>query len=207
MSTQQQAIAVIDASSASALFSRDVQSGLGERFAIRVKNTSNQVQKVALISAYFDTRENAGRAGGDVVQINSNGFNVAAVAFDGIKTGVGLQSDGVTPGTIEFSSGNPATTIDAFSRYIKTNPRMLQSMLIVANDQNAFSGSLELTKASPTGNGRMVPIDLNQFFSPQQYQPDRIILDFSNVPLEISDDLVMALNIPANTTMEFNFRF
>ena len=197
----------IEASKLANILSRSVQNGTYEKFTVKVKNTSTAVQKVALLSAFYDLMDvDAAKSTpassitqSSVQELNDNGFQVTAAAFDGTKT--------VTGGTIVFASGNPTATIKSFRDYIRTNPRQLKSLLITTSDQNAFSSSLELTKASPMGHGKMVAIDINQFFSPDQYQPDRVIIDFSDYPLEISDDLVMAVNIPAAATMEFNFRF
>ena len=205
MATSQ--ILEIEASKLANILSRSVQNGTYDKFTVKVKNTSSSVQKVALFSAYYDlTDVDAAKSTpassitqSSVKELNDNGFQVAAAAFDGTRT--------VTGGTIEFASGNPTATIKSFRDYIRTNPRLLKSLLITSNDQNAFSSSIELTKASPFGHGKMVSIDINQFFSPDQYQPDRVIIDFSDNPLEICDDLVMAVNIPAGAIMEFNFRF
>ncbi|MDR0207035.1 MAG: hypothetical protein LBI45_07260 [Bacteroidales bacterium] len=201
-----QKILQIEASKMANILSRSVQNGMLEKFTIKATNNSDKIQKVALLGAFFDTMDyNASRTSAPINQsstkeLKDNGFSIAAIAFDG--------STEVEPGvTIDFASGNPAATIQAFKRYIATNPRQLKSLLITTNNQDAFEASIELTKASPLGHGKMVNIDINQFFSPDQYQPDRVIIDFSDYPLEICDDLVMAVNIPAGATMNFNFRF
>jgi len=195
----------IEASKLANVLSRSVQNGMLEKFSIKVKNNTDKTQKIALLPAYYDTldftasRTSAPLQDSSIKELQANGFPVVAAAFDG-----SVEVEGKT---IEFASGNPAATISAFKRYIATNPRQLKSMLIVSNNQDAFSSSIELTKASPMGHGKMVGIDINQFFSPDQYQPDRVIIDFSEYPLEICDDLFMAVNIPAGAIMEFNFRF
>jgi len=198
-------ILAVDAGKLSSILSRSVQQGTYEKFAIQVKNNTLVAQKVALLPAYFNTVDIGATSvtKGDVTELNRNGFGVTAVAFDGSRS----VGSGTTPPTVDFSSGNPGASIDAFLRYIRTNPRQLKSMLIVSSDQNAFSSSIELTKANPMGNGKMVPIDINQFFSPNQYQSDRVIIDFADYPLEICDDLVMTAIIPAGASVEYNFRF
>jgi len=204
-------VLAVQASKLSNILNRSVQHGTYEKFSIRVKNNCITTQKVAILPAYFDTVNydtSRGPVGslGSVEELNKNGFTVAATAFDGSKTITG-GGGGTTDATIDFQSGNPSASINSFFKYIRTNPRQLKSMLIVSNNQDAFSSSLELTKANPMGNGKLVPIDINQFFSPDQYQPDRVIIDFSDYPLEICDDLMMAVNIPAGSTLEFSFRF
>jgi len=175
-------------------FNRDVTLGVGERFTINVENATDDIQKVSLISAFYDLLSK-----GDVSELKANGFNVSAAAFDGTAKVGGKD--------VVFKSGNPTATISAFLRYIRTNPRLLQSLLITTDNEEAYNSSIELTKANPMGNGKTVFIDINQFFMPEQYQSGRVIVDFTREPLEISDDLVMAINIPAGAKMGFNFRF
>ena len=199
-------VLAVDANLIAAL-NNDVTQGVGERFTINIENTSTTPQKVAILSAFYDTIDKAlaGDASknngyGSVKELNKNGFAMAATAFDGTTAITG-------GGSIVFASGNPTASIDAFLRYIRTNARKLKSLLITTDNRDAFNSSIELTKANPMGNGKVVPIDLNQFFSPKQYQDDRITIDFGQEPLEICDDLVMAVNIPAKAKMGFNFRF
>ena len=201
--THQIPVLAVDAAQLANL-NRSVFLGINERFTINVENTSTKRQKVALLGAFYDTSKaditDGASVGGAVKELEKNGFPVAAVAFDGDTAIAG-------GGSIKFSSGNPSATISSFVKYLRTNPRLLKSMLITANDQNAFDANLEITKANPMGHGKTITVDLNQYLKFEQNLTDRIIIDFAEQELEICDDLVMAINIPGNTKMSFNFRF
>lgn len=190
-------------------FNMDVSKNKFEKFTMNVTNGAATAQKVALLKAFYETRAIAmvGEAGSEVptlvknsvAELVKNGFVVSAVAHDG-ETPIGAKA-------IAFSSGNPSVSIDAFHQYLLTNPRKLRELSIVVSDQNALSSDIELTIASPLGNGKTTNIELMQFFSQYQNQNDRITIDFSNNELEMSDVLMMCLNMAPNCTMQFTFRF
>lgn len=183
-----------------------ISENIFKKLAISVENKTDVPQRVALLRGYFDTlRVVPGEAGAvkkvydDVTELQKNGFNVVAVSFDGEKANVKGELG------IVFGSGDPNVTIEAMHRYLQTNPQMLRQLKIVANDQDAFDSDLVLTKASPLGNSAPVRIPLLGFFKEDQYQSDRITIDFNQNEVELSDDLVVEIVVAANAKMTFTF--
>ena len=110
-------------------------------------------------------------------------------------------------GTLVMSASDPSVRIEDFLNYIKTNPTPLKGMTIIASDKMAFETSMKVAKLNPFGREKEEQIDLGRFFNKFQNQDDRIDISFTGSELELSDDLLWTVNVPAGVTMDFSLYF
>lgn len=106
-----------------------------------------------------------------------------------------------------MSASDPSVRIEDFLNYIKTNPTPLKGMTIIASDKMAFETSMKVAKLNPFGKEKEEQIDLGKFFNKFQNQDDRIDVSFTGSELELSDDLLWTVNVPAGVTMDFSLYF
>lgn len=109
--------------------------------------------------------------------------------------------------TFVMSASDPSVKIEDFLNYIKTNPTPLKGVSIIASDKMAFETSMKVAKLNPFGREKEEQIDLGRFFNKFQNQDDRIDISFTGSELEISDDLLWTVNVPAGVTMDFSLYF
>ena len=109
--------------------------------------------------------------------------------------------------TLTMSASDPSVKIEDFLNYIKTNPTPLKGMTIIASDKMAFETSMKVAKLNPFGREKEEQIDLGRFFNKFQNQDDRIDVSFTGSELELSDDLLWTVNVPAGVTMDFSLYF
>ncbi len=108
---------------------------------------------------------------------------------------------------VVMSASDPSVRIEDFLNYIKTNPTPLKGMTIIASDKMAFETSMKVAKLNPFGREKEEQIDLGRFFNKFQNQDDRIDVSFTGSELELSDDLLWTVNVPAGVTMDFSLYF
>lgn len=109
--------------------------------------------------------------------------------------------------TFVMSASDPSVKIEDFLNYIKTNPTPLKGVSIIASDKMAFETSMKVAKLNPFGREKEEQIDLGRFFNKFQNQDDRIDVSFIGSELELSDDLLWTVNVPAGVTMDFSLYF
>lgn len=109
--------------------------------------------------------------------------------------------------TFVMSASDPSVKIEDFLNYIKTNPTPLKGVSIIASDKMAFETSMKVAKLNPFGREKEEQIDLGRFFNKFQNQDDRIDISFTGSELEISDDLLWTVNVPAGVAMDFSLYF
>jgi len=106
-----------------------------------------------------------------------------------------------------MSASDPSVKIEDFLNYIKTNPTPLKGLSIIASDKMAFETSMKVAKLNPFSREKEEQIDLGRFFNKFQNQDDRIDVSFAGSELELSDDLLWTVNVPAGVTMDFSLYF
>lgn len=184
---------------------KQVKHGLQDTFGVTIKNADTSVsKKVALLSGHFDTDAFTYDSTKGVLVFKSNPaeLNAAGLPCDAvIDDGVCLDSK-VTCTPLDSSK-----TIRNFRKFIMTNPRELKGVTIISSNTAAFNSSLVVSSSTPFSKCGEKDIQLASFFSPNQYQNDRIEIDFTENELEFSDLCVLIANIPAGATMTFILRF
>lgn len=116
-------------------------------------------------------------------------------------------SDGTTEGNIVMSPASPSKTIRAWRKYMEFNPMILSSMTLHADDINTYGGDLLIQKTNPFNRPTEIPVELDKFFSTSQFQDGKIDIDFTGDELEVSDDVLIKLIVPAACKVGVTMRF
>lgn len=204
-----------------------ISKAIRNQFKFKIENGAERTIRVALIPAYLrkmnvtkETKEvvvgidDDGKAVTEEIRIITGvifsspellvnkGYPVDVVLADEIvKVGSGASD------IIAMSASDPSVRIEDFLDYIKTNPTPLKGMTIIASDKMAFETSMKVAKLNPFGREKEEQIDLGRFFNKFQNQDDRIDISFTGSELELSDDLLWTVNVPAGVTMDFSLYF
>jgi hypothetical protein len=110
-------------------------------------------------------------------------------------------------GYIIMTPFDSAYTINSFRRYVMHNPMILKSMTLHSASTSAYEGNLKIQKTNPFNRPAEIPIELDKFFDTKQFQDGKIDIDFSEDNLEIADDVLMLLVVPASVSVGVTFRF
>lgn len=201
-----------------------ISKAIRNQFKFKLTNTSKTTIRVALIPAYLQKIgvktskidvvvkvEADGTAKTEKITILegitysspellvNKGYPVDAVLAD--------ETVAINDGSIVMLASDPSVKIEDFLNYIKTNPTPLKGLSIVASNKMAFETSMKVAKLNPFGREKEEQIDLGRFFNKFQNQDDRIDVSFTGSELELSDDLLWTVNVPANVAMDFSLYF
>lgn len=197
-----------------------VQNTIKDRFNFQVQNgnTSSAVA-VALLTGNIDTENIVFTAGtsGAADTFTHNMQNLTPLTNAGYTADVVLEDAAITVSgsTITMAAGS-GMSIAHFRRYIQHNPRMVKRITIMATDSDgkanpdAFDCAMKIGTVSPFQHETCRAVDLNQFFSVNQFQSGKIVIDYPNnlnEGLEMSDLLYWGVEVAAGTTMKFNVEF
>ncbi len=184
---------------------KQVKHGLQDTFGVTIKNSDTSVsKKVALLSGHFDTDAFTydSTKGVEVFKSDPAELKAAGLLCDAvIDDGVCVDSK------VSCIPLDSSKTIRNFRKFIMTNPRELKGVTIISSSPTAFNSSLVVSSSTPFSKCGEKDIQLASFFSPNQYQSDRIEIDFTENELEFSDLCVLIATIPAGATMTFILRF
>lgn len=204
-----------------------ISKAIRNQFKFKLVNDAGKTVRVALIPAYLQKMNGKTEKKEVVVGIDDNGKAITeeiailkgitysspellvnkgypvdvVLADETVKVGLGATD------TIAMSASDPSVRIEDFLNYIKTNPTPLKGMTIIASDKMAFETSMKVAKLNPFGREKEEQIDLGRFFNKFQNQDDRIDVSFTGSELELSDDLLWTVNVPAGVTMDFSLYF
>lgn len=198
-----------------------VQGATQNKFRANIQNSSStHSATVALLPGHYDTLGIINT----ITQAATEPYAVSAVtsaihyhsttelACAGVTANTVLDDVSATEvsyqgGYVIMTAADSAYTINSFRRYIERNPMILKSMTIHSSTTTAFEGNLKIQKTNPFNRPAEIPIELDKFFSVNQMQDGKIDVDFSKDNLELSDDVLMLLVVPASTTLGVTFRF
>lgn len=199
-----------------------VQGATQNKFRANIQNSSStHAATIALLPGHYDT---LGIINGEIEQSATEPYAVtkitstvhyhstteltcAGVVAHTVLDDVSATEVSYQGGYIIMTAADSAYTINNFRRYIERNPMILKSMTIHSSTTTAFEGNLKIQKTNPFNRPAEIPIELDKFFSTMQMQDGKIDIDFSKDNLEISDDVLMLLVVPASTTLGVTFRF
>lgn len=204
-----------------------ISKAIRNQFKFKIENNLNKTVRVALIPAYLQKMNAITETKEVVVGIDDDGEAITEeikliksvhyaspelLVNKGYPVDVVLADETVKVGlnatdTIVMSASDPSVRIEDFLNYIKTNPTPLKGMTIIASDKMAFETSMKVAKLNPFGREKEEQIDLGRFFNKFQNQDDRIDISFTGSELELSDDLLWTVNVPAGVTMDFSLYF
>lgn len=201
-----------------------ISKAIRNQFKFKLENKSGKTVRVALIPAYLqkinaitEEKEVVVAVGSDrevetekITIVKSITYSSPELLVNkGYPVDVVLADETVVFDDKNFvmSASDPSVRIEDFLNYIKTNPTPLKGMTIIASDKMAFETSMKVAKLNPFGREKEEQIDLGRFFNKFQNQDDRIDVSFTGSELEISDDLLWTVNVPAGVTMDFSLYF
>jgi hypothetical protein len=180
-------------------------------YRANINNLNTQAITVALLPGHYPTigidKTPASGALTDVklhyhdtVELAKAGVSVTTILDDATVMGPSDQN-------IVMGAADPAFSIRSFREYVKLNPLMITSMTIHSSNPDAYGGKLRLQKTNPFNRPSEIPVELDKFFNVDQYQDGKINIDFTGSEVEIADDVLMLLVIPAQCNVGVTFRF
>lgn len=87
------------------------------------------------------------------------------------------------------------------------NFRWIKKITLAANSTAAFQASMSIATLSAFHKENERDIDLNDYFSVQQFQNDKIVMEFEHGELQWNDDFFWALNVPTGVTEQISVEF
>lgn len=201
-----------------------ISKAIRNQFKFKLANDADKTVRVALIPAYLRKMNVVTEEKEVVVRVDNDGKGITEeitilkgitysspelLVNKGYPVDVVLADETVAFDNKNFamSASDPSVRIEDFLNYIKTNPTPLKGMTIIASDKMAFETSMKVAKLNPFGREKEEQIDLGRFFNKFQNQDDRIDISFTGSELELSDDLLWTVNVPAGVTMDFSLYF
>lgn len=176
----------------------DIKSAKSEKFIFKIKNTMADDKVIALVPAYFDTRDSASLKKNNAAEIVQAGFACDAVMDDGIIAGAAAA-------TVTVTSANSKMTVRAFLEYIKQNPRFVKSMSVSATNTNAFDQTMEVVYCSPLTGSRTEYISLGLLRD--RYTTLASVLDVDTDGLLLQYDSLVLLPVPAGAEITISLLF
>lgn len=203
-----------------------ISKAIRNQFKFKLVNHTEKTVRVALIPAYLQKMNVITEKKDVVVEVDNDGNAITEeitilkgitysspelLVNKGYPVDVVLADETVAFDspfkTLIMSASDPSVKIEDFLNYIKTNPTPLKGMTIIASDKMAFETSMKVAKLNPFGREKEEQIDLGRFFNKFQNQNDRIDISFTGSELELSDDLLWTVNVPAGVAMDFSLYF
>ena len=190
----------------------DLTAAIGNKFGMTVKSTASTNTLIGVLPSYFKTL--GLDASGPALQLHYHnrqalldaGIRVDAIVDDGQWNFDGVAA-GWSDGDVTIYGTDPSKKIRDFLEYIKYYTRSIDKILIHSPNIAAYQGSLRLQQPNPYYDSQRMPLDLNQYFRVDQYQDNKIELDFSGITLDVTPDLLMLVPVPANSTVSIDFFF
>jgi len=190
----------------------DLTSAIANKFGVTITSTAPTAKLVAVLPSYFKTMGISmdgvlpdGITGATPHYHNRQALLDAGIMVDAVIDDATWALDG--GGNITIYGTDPSKKIRDFLEYIKYYTRSLSKVLIHSPNIATYRGSLRLQQPNPYYDSQRMPIDLNQYFRVDQYQDDKIELDFTGIDLAVTPDLLMLIPIPANSTVSVDFFF
>ncbi len=177
------------------------QNVRGNKFLFTLKNTTGGDLIVALLAAFFDTKDNVTPfMQNSPTNIVSAGYACDIVADDGIII------DGQTPGAdLVLTSINAKKKYRAFREYIKQYGATLQSMSIQTNNLAAFNQTLNIIDCSPLEADKPIDIPLVALRDGASNLNDIVALDGDGIVL--GADTLMLLPVLNGHELTVTFWF
>lgn len=135
----------------------------------------------------------------------AEGYNVTTVLDDAV---VVYDRANITMQAVD-SQKSIAHALD----YLKVNPRMVKNIAIVVGavpantDKSAAFKSMSLASINPFHKEAAREIDLQQYFSENQFQSGKINIGYAKGDFEWNDFLLWTVVVPYGTTLEITVDF
>ena len=181
----------------------DLSSAIANKFGLTITSTAARTILVGVLPSYHKT---LGIASGALHYHNKQSLIDAGIMVDAIVDDGVWQLDN-NEGQLTVYGTDPAKKIRDFLEHIKYYTRSLSRIIVHSHNIAAFRGSFRLQQPNPYYDSQRMPIDLNQYFRVDQYQDNKIELDFSGIELAVTPDLLLLVPVPANSSVSLDFFF
>lgn len=168
----------------------------GNDFGFKITNSHPEDQEVALCPAFFS----------DVAALNEYGFsNVKGILKDGV---IATIDDEGTDRNVIGTALDSTKKIVSLLEFIKRNPTRIVSMNIRSSTDNQFEKSIRVGNVAPFQNLGDKTIQLTDYFDPNQYQSNKIIVNLLETgnAIDFNDQNVVILTIAGGSTCTINLK-
>jgi hypothetical protein len=141
----------------------------------------------------------------NTTKLAAEGYNVTTVLDDAT---VVYDSANIVMQAVDSSK-----SIAHALEYIKNNPRMVKNIAVVVvsvpsgSDKSAAFKSMSLASLNPFHKEAAREVDLQQYFSENQFQSGKINIPYAKGDFEWNDLLFWSIVVPAGTTLELTVEF
>lgn len=119
---------------------------------------------------------------------------------------VDLTIGGVS-GSVVMGCVDTTHSVYHTKEHLSKNSRWIKKITIAASSTTAYQTSMSVATLSPYRQTPEEVIDLNQYYRVDQYQNDKIELEFDREQLQWNDDFFWAINIPGGVTEQITVEF
>lgn len=176
-----------------------------DKLQIRILNKSTDKSlTVALAAGGIPTE---GIAGSELHHHNTDrigpAYGVSAVLDDMTtdeRAAGGFQFDAAATDRVLFETVDKNLSIRHALEYLKNNPRYIRAITLRTNNKSLYDGAISICSISPFHTESERSFNLNDYYSVNQYQDDKIIIPFAADQLQWNDLLFMSLQgIPSES--------
>lgn len=172
---------------------------LRDKFTVIIRNANTTAKRVVLANGNVDTERIFSVTG----QNNAVTYNHDFTSVDKIREEIDTQADIALDDTGSAGVGSIVMlsrsngSIRSILAHLRHNPRKIARIVISSNDVSLFKGNLTIGSNVPFGKPTLKEIAIDDYFSTNQFQNDKVIMDFSSSPIEWNDMLYMAVEVPS----------
>lgn len=174
------------------------------KFGFKVVSSSGTDTVVALLAGNLDTTgydiTQSGTTPFAVSDIKTHKHNKANLVAYGIPVDA-VADDGTIVTNVTCTPLNSQHKIAHFRNFVKTNPQILQKLVIEASNKDVFEQSIFIRQDSPLKGTSQQEIPLSTYLNTMQVQENKIEIPLGNIP--IGDETIMWMNVPAGRSVTF----
>ncbi len=172
-------------------FKNEKKNGL--QFAFKITSSLGVGKRVCLNPGHFAS----------VAALNAAGYPCDAILADGVMIDVA--------GKQLKAAVNGRKSIAELLSFVKVNPSRVSQISLAANDVAIYESEIGIQNASPFKNSGEEPLSMSQYFDVTQNQDKKIIIPMDNRFLQLDDQTLLFVDVPAqangvdNVEMIFTF--
>ena len=121
-----------------------------------------------------------------------------------------VLADGDITENLTATPDIPSYTIRAFLNWVKKYEPVITSITISSNNVNFYKRNMKIQRMSPSGNSPERYIKLKKAYSTQQFNDDKIVVDFEAMgerPVHFRKDLYWDLTIASDEEVSIDMNF
>lgn len=204
-----------------------LKTAISDKFQFAIKNRADRSVRIALATGHIDVEgfetsvnpeydpESPSEDVPEFLTVKHM-HNTANLAREGYAVDTVLDDAVVTlkdaiPGSkhadVMMACVDSSKTIRHAKASLMQNFRWIKKITIAADSTAAFQASMSIATLSAFHKENERDIDLNDYFSVQQFQNDKIVMEFEHGELQWNDDFFWAINIPTGVTEQISVEF